>query len=234
MTDDQANGAIVAKTLADHAYQRIRRDIVAGKLAPGSKLRLEALTKRYDVGMSPLREALARLVGDALAVIEGQRGFWVAPLSIEEFEDITRVRGLIETEAMQRSIERGGPEWETAVRKAYDELSRLERKLKKKGDESLPLWEDANRRFHEALVAACGSPWLIRFRCMLYDQSERYRRISLTRSAADRCVHDEHEAIVEAALSRQVLKACRLTELHLRRTADVVREALAAEDRKRA
>lgn len=234
MKDDPTGDSIVAKTIADHTYQRLRRDIVAGHLAPGSKLRLEMLTAQYDVGMSPLREALTRLVGDALAVTEGQRGFWVAPLSIEEFEDITRVRSLIETEALQLSIQQGGADWEAEVRAAYDELATLERAPEKKDETTMPQWENANRRFHEALVSACGSPWLIRFRGTLYSQSERYRRISLKHAAAERRIHEEHEAIMEAAVSRQVLKACRLTELHLRHTAEAVGDAMKAKTYERA
>jgi DNA-binding GntR family transcriptional regulator len=218
---------VVSKTLADVAYQRLRRDIVSGVLAPGAKLPMEQLSKQYEIGMSPLREALARLVGDSLVVTEGQRGFWVAPLSIEELDDITRVRTLIETEALQLAIEKGGPEWEAAVRSAYDELTVQEARLQTAPD-AAGLWEQANSRFHEALVSACGSPWLIRFRYQLYQQSERYRRISLANTSSSRCLHDEHTAIMEAAVRRQALKASRLIEVHLQHTADAVRLAFEA------
>ncbi len=223
-----AGGSVVARTLADYAYQRIRADIVSGTLSAGAKLRLEALSQQYEVGMSPLREALARLAGDALVVVEGQRGFWVAPLSLADFEDLSRVRGLIETEALQLSVERGGPDWEHELTRAFEELSRIDERLNREGGHLAPLWEDANRRFHEALVAACDSPWLKRMRALLYQQSERYRRISLSTKPAGRCVHEEHHAIYEAALRRQTLRACRLTEEHLQRTTDAVRAALRA------
>ena len=88
------------KTLADRTYRQLRGDIVNGRLAAGSKLKLEGLAQDYEVGMSPLREALARLMGDLLVVSEGQRGFWVAPLSLDELDDVSRVRALIETEAL--------------------------------------------------------------------------------------------------------------------------------------
>jgi DNA-binding GntR family transcriptional regulator len=102
------------RTLADQAYRRLRHDIVSGRLAAGSKLRLEGLVGDYEIGMSPLREALARLVGDLLVVSEGQRGFWVAPLSLDELDDVSRVRGLIETEALGLAIRHGDADWEAA------------------------------------------------------------------------------------------------------------------------
>ncbi|MCG8371458.1 MAG: FCD domain-containing protein [Proteobacteria bacterium] len=221
------NQIVQSKTLAARAYQDIRRDIVDGVLPAGSKLRMEALSKRYDVGLTPLREALARLVGDSMVVTEGQRGFWVAPLSIEELEDISNVRSLIETEALTRSIERGDDEWEQQLTAAFEDLTRIETGLGgNPSDEQMHDWEAVNRRFHEILVSACGSPWLIKLRDTMYRQAERYRHISLMTSHEDRCLHDEHEGIYHAAVNRQTLKAARLTELHLNRTAEAVAAAL--------
>jgi DNA-binding GntR family transcriptional regulator len=97
------------------------------------------------------------------------------------------------------------------VRRAFEALSDVERGLPG-NDDALPgelveAWEGANRAFHAALVSACGSPWLIRLRDVLYQQSERYRRVSLNVSPRRRCVHEEHLAIVEAALARNTLRA---------------------------
>jgi GntR family carbon starvation induced transcriptional regulator len=217
-------GIAAAKTLADQAYQRIRSDIMSGALLPGSKLLLEALSRHYNIGMSPLREALNRLASDHLVIAEGQRGFWVASLSIAELDDVTHVRSLIEVEAVQLAIRRGGPDWEENLRQSFAALEEAERRFRIDGE--LKVWEACNLQFHAALVAACGSPWLIRMQHALYLQSERYRRLSLASIAPNRNVHDEHVAIFEAAIERNVLRACRMTEVHLRNTAQVVRERM--------
>ena len=220
------------KTLTEKAYRKLRNDIVAGRLAPGVKLKLEGLVSDYEVGMSPLREALTRLVGDLLVTSEGQRGFWVAPLSLVELDDVSQVRSMIETEALNRSIMNGDATWENAVKAAFDELAAVERDLPS-GPEPLdpPLletWEERNRAFHAALASASNSPTLMRLRDQLYQQSERYRRVSLDRSRGWRNVHDEHIAIYEAALARNALRACRMTEHHLAKTTEEVRRAIAA------
>lgn len=220
----------VAKTIADQTYQHIRRDIISGALAPGTKLAMEMLTRRYDVGLSPLREALVRLTGDALAVAEGQRGFWVSQISLDELRDTMNTRLLIETQALSLAMEKGGPEWEESVSRSYAELSAAERELRSGDAATFARWEAANRRFHEATVSACGSQWLIRLRDMLHHHSERYRMISLAAGSVERDVHDEHEAIVEAVLGRRTLRACRLTELHLQRTTEIVHAALERRD----
>lgn len=217
--------------MARRAYQRLRQDIVAGHLQPGSKLKLESLVQAYGIGMSPLREALARLAGDQLVKTEDQRGFWVAPLSLEELDDISRVRTLVETEALRLSIEKGGEDWEQDVRAAFEALARIELALPGAqmplAQDTLEQWEERNHAFHTALVSACGSQWLVRLQELLYQQAERYRRVSLSHSQGRRFVHDEHVAIFEAAVARNALRACRLTEDHLMRTYDAVRGALA-------
>lgn len=223
--------ATSARTLARRAYHHIRHDIVSGQLQAGSKLKLESLVQRYAIGMSPLREALARLVGDQLVKTEDQRGFWVAPLSLEELDDISRVRMLVETEALRLSIENGDETWQQNVCAAFEALSDAERDLSAAPQpipqETLGVWEERNQVFHTALVAACRSPWLIRLQELLYHQAERYRRVSLSQSQGRRFVHDEHVAIFEAAVARNAVRACRLTEDHLLRTTDAVRGALA-------
>ncbi|KAF1685084.1 transcriptional regulator [Pseudoxanthomonas broegbernensis] len=220
-----------ARTLARRAYQRLRLDIVHGQLAAGSKLKLEALVQQYEIGMSPLREALARLVGDQLVKTEDQRGFWVAPLSLDELDDISRVRNLIETEALRLSIVHGDDAWERGVREAFQALSDVELGLPQMQQplpqETLNLWEECNHQFHTALIAACRSPWLIKLQELLYHQAERYRRVSLNHSLGRRFVHDEHVAIYEAAMARNALRACRLTEDHLMSTFHAVRSTMA-------
>ena len=226
MNQHISNSKKVSKTLADFAYQTIRADIIRGELKADEKLRLSNLCKKYDIGMSPLREALARLIGDALVVTEGQRGFWVAPLSIDELVDISRVRNLLEGEALQRSMVHGDDAWRTQLTHAFEALTQVETELAGRNRDVVPEWEHANRHFHEVLVSRCGSPWLQRILKMLYQQSERYRRISLIRKGSNRSLHDEHEAIYEAVMAGNVLKACRLVELHLQLTSDAVRAAL--------
>jgi len=218
--------SVVAKTIADQTYRHMRRDIISGALAPGSKLAMEMLSKRYDVGLSPLREALVRLTGDALAVAEGQRGFWVSQISLSDLQDMNDARLLIEGQALALAIERGGEEWEQAVTKSHEELTVLERQLDRVGNANIALWESANRRFHEALVSACSSPWLLRLRNVLQQHAERYCMIALSKSMIARDVHDEHEAIFDAVLARKTLRACRLTEMHLQHMAEIVRAAL--------
>ena len=90
----------------------------------GSALRSDELRARYNVGISPLREALTRLDSERLVTSVGQRGFRVAPLTAYDVEDTMTTRIVIEREALARSIEKAISRWETAVVAAFHGLSR--------------------------------------------------------------------------------------------------------------
>src|SRR3546814_8139341 len=99
-------------TLAGGVLAQIRSDILELRLQPGSKLLFESLKEKYDVGFSPLRESLSRLVVEGLVIGEDRRGFRVAPITEEDFFDLTALRREIEGLAVTRSVERGNDMWE--------------------------------------------------------------------------------------------------------------------------
>ena len=200
-----------AKTLVESSYNRLRSDIIAGKLAPGVKLRIEELRADYRIGGSPLREALNRLAGEGFVTVEEQRGFRVAPVSPDDLKDLSRMRVMLECEALRESISNGDDQWEAELVAAHHRLQKAEQSYGKDLEE----WELRNDEFHEALVAACTSPWLLRLRHLLYEQHKRYRFIAILSQQEGRDVHQEHQDILQATLARDVTAACKATELHI-------------------
>lgn len=203
-----------AKTLVESSYNRLRSDIIAGKLAPGAKLRIEELRDDYRIGASPLREALNRLAGEGFVTVEEQRGFRVAPVSTDDLKDLSRMRIMLECEALRESIRNGDDEWEANLLAAHHRLQKAEPSFGR----NLGEWEQRNEEFHEALVAGCASSWLLRLRHVLYDQHKRYRFIAILSYQQDRDVHREHREILEAALARDVKAAAEATERHIQYT----------------
>lgn len=215
------------KTLADLAFSRIREDLLAGHLAPGVRLKLSELQKRYDLGLSPLREALMRLSAEDLVVAEGQRGFKVASMSLSELQDLTHTRERIEAMALADAMEHGDADWEAEILASYHRLVRTPLPQQKDNDPvAMMQWEAKHHAFHRALVAACGSPWLLRFLQQLAEHSERYRRVRMLHSPPSEPlaynVEKEHEDIMQAVLARDIDRASRLMSTHLRRTAATV------------
>lgn len=203
--------------------ERLREDILTCTLAPGQRLKFDPLRGCYDASVGTLREALSQLVSEGLVVAEANRGFNVAPVSVADLLDITELRIDLECKAMTASIQDGDDEWEARVLAAFHLLQKLEGDMQR--DREQPLWAARHQRFHEALVSACASPWLLRFRQMLFDQARRYRGLSMKHSANPGRM-DQHRQLMEAALRRDVAAACALAEAHIRDTAKTILDSL--------
>lgn len=211
-----------ARSQVEAAFELIRHEILSGALPPRSKLRFGMLSARYGFGVGTLREALTRLVGEALVTSEEQKGFRVAAISLADFTDITRTRILLEKEALRKSILTGDDAWEGRVVAAYHRLAKIEARLASAAPASRDEFEARNRDFHQALISACPSPWLTHLHGILFQQSERYRRIALANLTTARDVHAEHRAIFEAAMARDADRACDYVGEHIERTLIVI------------
>ncbi|MCP5366575.1 MAG: FCD domain-containing protein [Hyphomicrobiales bacterium] len=225
------------QTRAEAAYALLRGEILNGNLAPGARLRAAALRAAYGLGLTPIREACARLAAEHLVEARGQRGFAVAPVSAAELGDLIDLRRHLETAALERAIARGGDAWEEGLVAAFHALAKVP--VPRAGDqaEATAAWERAHNRFHGALIGPGGSPWMSRVRAQLDDQMARYRRLLMfqTAGAGNRLAAEilaahaellhqalspaEHRAIMAAALDRDAARACDLMSTHLRRTA---------------
>lgn len=218
--------AIPAQTISERAYHLVRADIIAGSLAPGEKLRLQALQQRYELGVSPIREALMLLCGEGLVSNEGQRGFSVSPLSKRDLLDLMKARIAIEVLLLDDAIAHGDDDWGANIMAAYYKLTKARLPTDRADTASVELWETAHKRFHSALTAAASSKWLQRIDEQLVDHSERYRRIRLAYpSSTKELAHDvlqEHLDLMEAVLARDAKKAGDLLRQHLMRTADAL------------
>ncbi|MGY0194203.1 GntR family transcriptional regulator [Leptothrix sp. BB-4] len=221
--DEAGLSAGGSRTLIEQAYAQLREDILDGRLPPDEKLRVEHLKDRYGVGAGTLREAITRLVSDALVVAEGQRGFRVAPMALADLADLTQLRVQIEIEALRRSVRLGDAAWKARVQAAFDDISAIEQPL-------LPRdalrWEQANRRLHGALISGIDSPWTSKVLHQLSQHSERYRRAAIGLTHHDRDVHAEHALIVDMALSGQEARAALALEAHIMRTPDLLMQRL--------
>ena len=117
------------KTLVEGAYLALRNDIIKGIYTPSSKLKVDHLKDVYQVSGGTLREALALLVADSLVYAEGQKGFFVSPMSIKDFKEITQLRVILEIQALTQSLKNGNDKWEADVMAAYHRLNLAEKKL---------------------------------------------------------------------------------------------------------
>lgn len=215
--------ADTSRTLTEQTYSLLRDDIIEGRWAPGSKLRIEHLRTQYGIGAGTLREALTRLVSDALVSTEGQRGFSVTPIAMSDLEDITRLRVQIETEALRQSIRHGDAAWRSQLRASYEAISNFEQPITASHRRH---WEALNVRFHDALLAGQASPWTEKLLRILARHSERYRCYAIALPGMSRDVHAEHTEIFELALAGREARAALALEAHICATPHLLLQAL--------
>lgn len=207
-----ANPKITARdpakmTRASLVSQALKDAIVNGELEPGAKVNLDQLRARYGVSLSPMREAIARLVADKLVVFEDQRGYRIAPISEENLEEVTQLRADLEALALTQAIHNASLDWESTALAALHRLSRA------------PQEEAAIVRgaLHAALISGCTSPMLEGFCTMLANLHQRYS-IILGQSGPGQGDIAKYHAIVEAAVARNAELAPALLREIIKRT----------------
>ncbi|MBR2513847.1 MAG: FCD domain-containing protein [Halomonas sp.] len=203
-------------TASSRIYETLRKDLVNGQFAAGEKLAINALKEQYQVGLSPLREALNKLAAYGLLIQENQRGFKVPTLSRKELDDIAQMRLELEGMALERAIAQGDAAWEADLLGAAHRLKRADISLDK-GEE----WEQLHTQFHRTLVAPCGSVWLLRFIEQLHDQFDRYRRLGPKMPAIRQELDEQHHALVALALKRDSQAARQLMDEHIHTSYEV-------------
>jgi DNA-binding GntR family transcriptional regulator len=221
LTEVSSRG-VEAATRASAVYERLREDIAHGVLEPGSKLRVDAVCTRYDVGASPVREALSRLSAEGWVERADLRGFNVAPLHWDELPALTRTRVQLESIALRESIEHRDSKLEDELVLLVHRLGRTPRSLASDSYQANPAWESLHREFHRVLLSRCGSRWLREFCDDLAEQHYRFRQIAAGRSFSERDAQMEHQAIFEAFIEGRADDAVKQLASHYDRTASAV------------
>jgi len=156
MTDSRDN-------TASKILDSLKNDIISGEYLPKQKLHIKTLKEKYNVGTSPLREALSQLMANDLVVSKNQRGFYVSDISLEDLTDIYQTRAKIESLCIEMSIDKGDDYWEANLIAASHRLNKYSKKDKLETNE----WQSRHGDFHEALVSGCNSPRLFQIRSSL-------------------------------------------------------------------
>lgn len=215
--------------IAIDVLTRLRGDILKGDIGPGDRINIDRMRADYGVSLSPMREALSKLVGEGLVQSDANRGFRVAAVSLGELQEIFWLRVNLETMALTRAIERGDDAWEADIVAALHRLEKLSYIADRDASRPNEEWEEWHRRFHNALIAGGGAPLLEQFCNSLHDHADRYRRTFLRGNVQSRDTHQEHRDIAAATIGRDVQRACALMTAHLERTGHDIERAMQAE-----
>jgi GntR family carbon starvation induced transcriptional regulator len=203
-----------AHSLGELMLLRLRADILSTDLVPGAKLALLHLAKQYGIGITPLRDALGQLAGDGLVVMESQKGFRVAPVSVEDLRDICDIRLRVELMTLDLAFDRADSDWDRRMKQAHAAFINIKARV----GEDVPItaeWEEAHRKLHMTLLSASASPTLMRICCQIHDRIHRYRRIALPSKSYMGGISDDHLEISTAAYGRDRERCMALLKRHI-------------------
>ena len=187
-------------TVGAKTYQRIRADIVCGRLPPGERLTLDRMRDAYEASVGTLRENLNRLSSEGLIVADGSRGFQVTPISAANLREVAAMRCLLESHALRDSFEAGDMEWEGSVVAAHHKLASMEQRMKTGAHAQAQAWKRYDREFHHALISACGSQVLLETHAVIYDRYLRYQMVAAVYRG--NVAAGEHRRLLDCALKR--------------------------------
>jgi DNA-binding GntR family transcriptional regulator len=165
MPGETSQVAETDKSVADIIADALARRIVLGELPPGHKVGQDHVAAEFHASHVPVREAFRRLEARGLLVSEPRRGVRVAPINPAVVREVTEMRAALEVLALRHASTRLACVDIEAARLAISACD---------ASEDLIVWEEANRRFHRAILAPCAMPRLIRAIDELHEAGARF------------------------------------------------------------
>jgi DNA-binding GntR family transcriptional regulator len=212
--------SLVIQTLSDQLVHLVRDRILSGDVKPNAAIRQDALANELGISKIPLREALARLEQEGLVESHVNRGFFVRELNTAEAEEVYALRLKLEPDATATAAARAT---EAEHKFASDVLASVYQVTDEVGGGVGAF----NRSFHLALLRPSRQLITVNILERLHILSERYVRKHLEPLGRDDRANEEHRAILEAWLARDVETVRTLTAAHIEKTLDDLRQQLA-------
>lgn len=212
---------------ADQAYLVIKQAILSCALEPGQQIAQAQVAEKYNLGLTPTREALKRLEQEGFVQSVPRFGYIVSPLTLSDLHELFELRLILETAAVRLAVER-------ATDEELAEVSKLAKSRYRYGDRgSYSAYLADNARFHTAIALAAGNRRLADGVARVLDELTRVFHMALDlRDSADEKVRD-HLNLVDALLARDMERALYFVHEEIAHSQQRVLEALAGHLRSR-
>ena len=202
------------RTVAGQVAEHLKADILAGRRAPGDKLRQVEIARALGVSTTPVREALATLQREGLVRHHPQRGAVVFLPSVDDLREHYEIRAALESLAAAKTAEHFEKAWAPPLQQLIEQMWE---------GPPAPRYIELNQRFHTTLYEHCGRPQLSAMIAALRDASSAYLHIYRARDDFPAARLDlEHRAILNACVARDPERAAAATRVHLENTVEHV------------
>ena len=195
---------------SDRIADGLRRQVLGGERAPGSRIRQEDLAAEFGASRLPVRDALRRLEAEGIVRLVAHTGAWVAQLSMDELTEAYLVRERLEPLLLAMSIPHLRPE-------ELDQLADLAERME---GADLETFLRLDREFHLLSFSAASTHLLGDLVLRLWNSTQHYRRAfaELVGVASSPATHAEHRLLVDSMRRGRADDAEALLALHIRRT----------------
>jgi len=212
------NNKIKFEPIVNIIAEKIKKEIVYGKIKHGSKLSTRKISEELNVSRTPVREAIRRLESEGLIELLPRRGFVVKEYSLDEIKEIYQVRKILESEAIRCACEN------ISIKelKIIEDISRkLNQELKNQPSEIFKI-QEINKKFHFSIYSICGNKtlcniienlWYKSFGLLITIFSAPHRRNEIP---------IEHQAIIDALKTRKPEEAVKALQEHIKETETIL------------
>lgn len=204
------------RPLREIVYEELKRQILIGEIAPGTRMMEVELADDMGVSRTPVREAIRKLEKEGLVSIEPRRGAYASDISIKDMVDVLEVRQDLEGMAAGLAAAKITEEEKAALKHTTDEY----KKAVESGDvEEIIKWDEA---FHKIIVGCSGNKTLVQLISQVQELALRFRYIYYDDFSRFEGQPQEHKAIVDAILSGNAEKARVEADQHIARLKEFV------------
>ncbi len=179
-------------TRTDHIRIAVERDIVSGKLRPGTKLDEDTLAASHGASRTPVREAFRLLASKGLIELRAHAGAFVTTLSIVELAEMFEAMAMLEAACATLAARRHSASDRSALVAAHEACAIAARKR------DPAKFYAANARFHQAIYDASHNGYLVAQTIQLGNRLEAYRREATFHPGLMAITLTEHEQILSA------------------------------------
>ena len=196
-------------TLRERLVAEVRASIIAGHMSPGGLYSAPIIAARYEVSVTPVREALLDLVKEGLLIPVRNKGFRVIEPSDQDLDEIAQVRDLLEPAAAAEVARNATTEQLVLLRSLTADISRYA----KQG--AIEEYLQADRNFHLALVATTGNSRLVEIIARLRGQARLFGLQKIAESGQLEASSRDHDELLAAIENHDPLRAEEIMRAHL-------------------
>jgi DNA-binding GntR family transcriptional regulator len=210
----------VSLSLSQRAYEVIKADVIACRLEPGQQIAQPQLAEKYQLGMTPIREALRRLTQEGYVQPIPRFGYRVSPITFSDVHEIYELRSVVESVATRLA----------AVRGSSQSLEQIAREANfvyvYQNHSSYSEFLVLNTAFHRSIALAAGNSRLVDLIAKLLEEMTRVFHLGLDLRDSAEEMRDEHVALAEALYARDPDQAEKIVQSQIARSQQRVLEAL--------